>query len=85
MVRRKRAPARSPRTPAADVALRNICNQPGSFFAIFKSIRRMRKRPARAIDAVAFHQVVQDAPARLKQPAFRHDLPSRSYLDYQQS
>jgi hypothetical protein len=45
----------------------------------------MRKRPARAIDAVAFHQIVQDAPARLKQPAFRHDLPSRSYLDYQQS
>jgi hypothetical protein len=41
-----------------------------SFFAIFKSIRRMRKKPARAIAAVAFHQIVQDAPGRLNSLRF---------------
>jgi hypothetical protein len=30
----------------------------------------MRKRSARAIDAVAFHQIVQDAPVRLNSLRF---------------
>jgi hypothetical protein len=30
----------------------------------------MRKKPARAIDAVAFHQIVQDAPVRLNSLRF---------------
>jgi hypothetical protein len=30
----------------------------------------MRKKPARAIDAVAFHQIVQDAPRRLNSLRF---------------
>jgi hypothetical protein len=30
----------------------------------------MRKKPARAIDAVAFHQIVQDAPRQLNSLRF---------------
>jgi hypothetical protein len=30
----------------------------------------MRKKPARAIDTVAFHQIVQDAPVRLNSLRF---------------
>jgi hypothetical protein len=67
------------------VALRYIWNQPGSLFAIFKSIRRMRKRPARAIDAVAFHQIVQDSPVRLNSLRFGMIRQAAGYFDYQQS